>query len=188
MLAAILAAAALAFPPAAEWTAHCRVAEAELDLAFRSRSGTWDNDDMLVEARIGAAAPLRVPLAAALYEPFATLDNVENRCDRAVGVDAGAGKLLVLVAQNARPSFDELALVLLSTDPPAVLDVVDDAGTIKHPVAESIVVRAAGAHAYEVRIVREVLARACDCEGAYIEDWKRIEIADDRLRVGWARP
>lgn len=188
MLAAVLAAATLAFPPAADWTAHCRIGAATVELRFTSRSGEWDNDDMQVEAKVGDAKPLRVPLGLALYEPFGTLENVANRCDRAVGLDAGAGRLLVFVAQNARPTFDELSLILLATDPPAVLDVIDDAGTIKHAVSETIVARAAGEGAYEVRIVREVLPKACDCEGAYIEDWKRIEVSGARLRVAWAQP
>src|SRR4029078_6164550 len=102
--------AALAFPPAAEWTAHCRVGETTIELAFRSRSGEWDNDDMQGEARIRAAEPVRVAppgsasphrvrvrLERALSEPCGTLDNVPNRCDRGVGLDVGNGRLLVLV-------------------------------------------------------------------------------------------
>lgn len=171
--------------PAPHWTDACHFADHAVTANFESRSGDPLEDDMTVTLTRDDGVAVVLPLGRSLYEPRGLLQTVKNRCSEMAAVEMGADRVLLLLSSNGRPTWDTLVAVLLDTAALTVLDVKTNIGAIKTQ-DRVIVLRRAGAAALDVRLIRESLPDAgCDCEAADIEDWRRVEIAGDRIRSAW---
>ena len=188
VLLTLSAVAADEFAPAAHWSDTCHFAEHAVSANFDSRSGDPLEDDMTVTLTRDDGVALVLPLGRSLYEPRGLLLNVKNRCERMAAVDVGADRVLVLLSANGRPTWDVLDAVLIDAAAMRTLDVKQDIGAIK-TVDRVIVLKRLGESRLAVRLIREQLPQAgCDCESAAIEEWRLLEIVDDRIRDRWQAP
>ncbi len=182
LLLLLVTCAAAAQQPAADVTDSC----AGFDVRMHSASGDATEDDMIVTIIFPGSEPIAVPQSSALYTPRGTLHNVKNLCGQLTALDAGSDRVLLLLSENNRPSWDRLAAVLLDVRARRILDVRHDLGDIKSKNA--LVARAAGPGEYDVLLIRELLPDSgCDCAEAAIEDWLRLSVKGTKVFMHWAR-
>jgi len=185
LLASILIPSAAAARPAAHWTDTCHFGEHTVTANFESQSGDAFEDDLLVTLTRDDGAELRLPIPPSLYKPRHPLLNVKNRCAEATAVDAGDNRVLLLLSNDSRPSWDTLDAVLIDTGAMRMVDAKFNIGPIKGE-DDVLVLRRDGPMSFAVRLVREMLHDSgCDCAAAAIEDWRTISVVDDEIRSTW---
>jgi len=167
--------------PAADLRDDCGAFEVRL----HSKSGDPMNDDMSVVLVFPGADPVNVALPPALYTPREPLLNVKNVCRQLTGLELTPGHVLLLLSENNRPTWDLMDAVLVDVTNKKVADVVRNIGEIKSD-SSFVVRRSTDGQAYDVRLIRELLAASgCDCADAAIEDWMRITAKGTNLFTRW---
>ena len=171
--------------PAARWTDTCHFGEHTVTANFESQSGDAFEDDLVVTLTRDDGIELRLPIPPSLYKPRSPLHNVTNRCVEATAVDAGEQRVLLLLSNDGRPSWDTLDAVLIDTGAMRMIDAKFNVGPIKGE-DDVLVLRRDGPVSFAVRLVREMLPDSgCDCADAAIEDWRTISVVDDKIRSAW---
>ena len=173
--------------PPASFTAPCHSAAADFTLQFRSASGDAMEDDMSVVLEREDHARIVLPIERSLFIARETMLNVKNVCQQVVGLEVRGDRVLLFFTWSGRPTWDHLALALVDVKAMRVLDVQNDAGTIKGEDGP-LVLRKVSDAAYDMRLIRETLADSgCDCAESDIEEWMRISVKNDKIVTRWEK-
>lgn len=185
VVGALLVSPLLAAGPDATRIEQCHTADGTpFTVTFASRSGDSYEDDMTVTLRLGERE-LPFDVEPNLFIQRMLLANTPSLCRDGAALDMGAGRVAFLLAESGRPQTEQLDLVLVDLGSMKVLDRKMRLGALK---GESVIAaKPVGAGVYDVRVTREYLQNACDCEEALIDDWMRISVRNGKLWTRWAR-
>ena len=124
----------LAFPASAEedpfrpeWTAVCKLGDTDFSVRFKSKSGQAEQDDQFVTLVWGRRKGIVLPVEPALYASVRFKSDAKNYCRGIGAFDWPQGRLLLLIAQNSRPSDDQIVAVVIDTK---TGNLVQDVGTL----------------------------------------------------------
>lgn len=172
--------------PSTDWQARCTLNGQAFSLRFHTDSPDVTDDNMQVTLTLDAGQPVILPLPPAWYHPLALTGDIINLCDRIVATPAGSQQVLLWLATDDRPYFPQLMLVLIDLRHGRIQTQHPKLGAIKSSEDDAhLVIRRQG-HGYQTRIVREVLTGTNDDTAYnYIEDWLRIGVDKQHIRVGW---
>lgn len=181
----MLAAPLFAAGPEATWSEQCHADDGTpFTLTFASRSGDPYEDDMSITLRLGDRE-LPLDVEPNLFIPRMLLANTPSLCREGAALDLGSGRVAFLLAESGRPQTEQLDVVLVDLRSMKVLDRRMRLGALK---GESVIAgRPVAAGVYDLRVTREYLRNACDCEEALIDDWMRVSVRGGKLWTRWAR-
>jgi len=177
------------FPPAA-WSAQCALDGQVFEIAFRSQSGDWAEDDMLVSLKTTRGVTVTLPLPNTLYLPRGSVSNTLNLCEldqythaaNTVAYPIHDTTVLLFLSVTDRPYFDTLVLALVNVATGALRDVLDTHLAIKDPDGSTALTIKKVADGFQIRLITEHLG-VSDGPEDYIEHWVPLTVNGAKIEV-----
>lgn len=91
-------------------------------------------------------------------------------------------QIILFLRSEALPGYDKLGAVLIDTKENKVVTFTSNLGQIKNSSFALLNTK----KGIKTRLVKEVVRGVrCDCDAAYIDDWKEIEVKNNLFKVKW---
>jgi hypothetical protein len=101
---------------------------------FKSTSGHAEQDDQVATLVWGQKRGIVLPVEPALYVPVRFASDAKNYCRGIGAFDWSQGRLSLLIAQNNRPSDDQLVAVVIDAKTGGLVQDVGTLGAISQDV------------------------------------------------------
>ncbi len=168
------------------WVAHCDSVSPLDHVTFRSLSGDWTNDDMVVHLVWTSGDSTTVPMRPGLFKTTRLRSSDVSACRGVAALSVGTGLLLLLVHRDDRPADDRLSLLLVDLHDRTVPTIIDDLGEAYDFDKVGVFVLRRGPGVFHVLMVRDWIDdHLGSAWGAPVPDWLVVEVLQDHASAHW---